>query len=84
LSESREIFFGHGKGSKIKKISFRVYTGRFLSDDIDCHTDIKGRMACFPNKGFARFFPSFYFAVLHIALFAIVVVVVCFFCKVFS
>jgi hypothetical protein len=33
-----------------------VYTGRFLSDDIDCHTDSEGRMACFPNKGFACFF----------------------------
>jgi len=57
-----------------------VYTGRFLPDDIDCHTDSKGRMACSPNKGFACFFPKrllcgfAYRTVLHCCLF---------FCKVF-
>jgi hypothetical protein len=46
-----------------------VYTGRFLPDDIDCHTDSKGGLACFPDKGFEYFSPSVYFAALHIALF---------------
>jgi len=50
-----------------------VYTGRFMPDDIDCHTGSKGGQAYFPNKGFEYFSPSVYFAALHIILFFIVV-----------